>query len=203
MPIETVLFDADGVLIFPWRFAQYLEQAHGITREMTEDFFMGIFEDCLINQADSKEVLPIFLTKWGWKASVDSFIETWFEIENAVDPRVATVIHTLRERSLRCGLATSQEKYRAQYMVEVMKLDRVFDDLFFSCDIGYQKPDTRYFRHIEDALGLQGDLILFWDDSATNVCAARARDWHAEVFTDFKRFKARLGRYLEMNEQWT
>ena len=135
MLIEAILFDADGVLIFPWRFAQHLEHVYGITREMTADFFMGILDDCLINQADLQEVPPPFLTKWGWKASVDSFIETWFAIENAVDPRVATIIHTLRESGLRCGLATSQEKYRAQYMVEVMKLDQMFDDLFFSCDL--------------------------------------------------------------------
>ena len=198
MLIEAVLFDADGVLIFPWRFAQHLEQAHGITREMTACFFEEVFEDCLVDKADLKEVLPPFLTKWGWDTSVDAFIETWFEIENAVDQRVTTVIHTLREAGLRCGLATSQEKCRAQYMVEVMKLDRIFDDLFFSCEIRYRKPDARYFKHIEDALGLTGDRILFWDDSATNVRAARARSWHAEIYTDFECFKTQLNHYIAL-----
>ncbi len=196
MPIEAVLFDADGVLIFPWRFAQHLEQANGITRKMTAAFFENNFEDCLVNRADLKAVLPPFLTKWGWDTSVDTFIETWFETENAVDQRVTTVIHTLKEAGLRCGLATSQEKYRARYMVEVMKLDRIFDDLFFSCEIRHRKPDARYFKYIEDALALTGDRILFWDDSATNVRAARAQGWHAEVYTDFKRFKTQLNQYI-------
>jgi hypothetical protein len=50
MPAKAILFDADGVVIFPWRFARHLAREHGITPEMTRGFFQGVFEDCLVGK---------------------------------------------------------------------------------------------------------------------------------------------------------
>ena len=79
MTIEALVLDADGVVIFPWRFAEYLAREHGITREMTAPFFRGVFEDCLLGRAGLKEVLPPYLEAWGWRGSVDEFVAAWLE----------------------------------------------------------------------------------------------------------------------------
>lgn len=71
MSIKAIIFDADGVAIFPWRAAQLFEREYGITREMVSEFFSGIFADCLIGKADLKEELPPYLERWGWQTSVD------------------------------------------------------------------------------------------------------------------------------------
>lgn len=195
MTIKAVIFDADGVVVFPWRFARYLEQEHGITPTMTRPFFRGVFEDCLIGKVDLKEALPPFLSKWGWKQSVDDFVTTWLEVENAVDHRVVDVIYDLRQSGLTCCLATSQERYRAKYMTTVMGFSEIFDELFFSCVLGCQKPDHAYYEMIARSLNLKGESILFWDDSTSNVESARECGWNAEVYIDFEGFKERLGTY--------
>jgi putative hydrolase of the HAD superfamily len=196
VPIKAVLFDADGVVIFPWRFARYLAREHGITPEMTRGFFHGVFEDCLLGRADLKQVLPPFLRQWGWRGSVDDFVATWLEAENAVDGRVVAVIRALRGSGLMCCLVTSQERYRAEYMRATMGFAEVFDRLFFSCELGCQKPDHDYYQIVEGELGLQGQAILFWDDSALNVQSARRWGWNAEVYSEFGAFEKRLGEYL-------
>ncbi|MCB0139116.1 MAG: hypothetical protein KDE50_04325, partial [Caldilineaceae bacterium] len=66
MAIKALLLDADGVVIFPWRFAQYLAREHGITPAQTRGFFGGVFLDCLVGRADLKEELPPFLAQWNW-----------------------------------------------------------------------------------------------------------------------------------------
>jgi len=195
-PIEAILFDADGVIIFPWRFARYLEQQHGITRAMTRDFFRGVFEECLIGKADLKQVLPPFLLEWSWRKSVDDFVTTWLEVENAADERLIEVIQTLRQTGYLCCLATSQERYRAEYMTTAMRFSQVFDQLFFSCHLGCQKPDLLYYQKVTRALGMKNENVLFWDDNRMNVEAAREYGWQAEVYTGFEEFRKNLTGYL-------
>lgn len=196
MPVEAVLFDADGVVIFPWRFARCLERQHGITPSMTRGFFRGVFDECLVGKADLKQVLPPFLAQWGWKRSVDDFVATWLEVENAADDRLIEAIQALRRAGYQCCLATSQERYRAEYMTTVMGFSQVFDHLFFSCRLGCQKPDLSFYEKVTEALGIESQKLLFWDDNRMNVEAAREHGWQAQVYTGFEEFYKRLADYL-------
>jgi len=46
------------------------------------------------------------------------------------------------------------------------------DNLFFSCEIGFAKPDPRIYRYISEQLGTKLDNILFVDDFIENIEAA-------------------------------
>jgi putative hydrolase of the HAD superfamily len=195
-PIKAVILDADGVVVFPWRFARYLEHEHGIAPETTRGFYRGVFGDCLVGKVDLKRVLPPFLEEWKWEGTLDSFVDTWLEVEDAVDKRVVETVLSLRQSGYTCCLATSQERHRAEYMTNVMGFSEIFDRLFFSCHLGCAKPDGAYYRKIEQELGIEGEQILFWDDTALNVESARACGWNAEVYTAFEDFEQRLAWHL-------
>lgn len=196
MSIRVVIFDADGVVIFPWRAAQLFEREYGITREMTRGFFGGVFTDCLVGKADLREVLPPYLKRWRWQASVDDFVRVWFEVENAPDERVIGIVHTLQESGYICCLATNQEKYRADYIKDQMGFAGIFDRLFFSCELGCKKPDRAYYERIMKALELKGPDVFFWDDSPAAVEGARGCGWNAEVYVGFEGFEDQLASYL-------
>lgn len=184
--IKAVLFDADGVIVYPqMQFSRHLETHYGITRQMTAGFFHGAFDACLTGEADLKDVLPPFLHQWGWQDTVDEFVRTWLAVDDVVDRRIVDKIHSLRKGGLVCCLATSQEHYRAEYMRTRMGFGELFDRLFFSCEIGWQKPAPGFYQHIEVVLGLPGEELFFWDDLTGNVEAARQRGWKAEVYTSF------------------
>jgi FMN phosphatase YigB (HAD superfamily) len=51
---------------------------------------------------------------------------------------------------------------------------------FASHLFGLAKPDDAIYRAFEQATGLEGGEILFFDDLPENVAAARARGWRAE-----------------------
>ena len=190
MSIKHVLFDADGVVIWPqMEFSRHLATVHNITPQMTREFFNGRFNDCLAGKADLREVLPPFLKQWGWKISLDAFIETWMVIDSCVDERLLTMIQDLRRSGFRCGLATSQEQNRAAYMRNQMGFRRFFDDLFFSCELGCVKPERAYYRAIQEKLQVDGAEILFWDDNKQNVTAAQKAGWNAEVYLSFRDFE--------------
>ncbi len=189
MSIRAVVFDADGVLVFPWRFADHLSGELGITREATRAFFAGKFTDCLLGKADLAEALPPYLAEWGWARSCEEFMHLWFSVEDAVDVRVRDTVKTLREAGFVCCLASNQEQYRAEYMRTVMGFGTDFDHLFFSCEIEAKKPDARFYEAVEAALSLRGEQIAFWDDSPRHVDAAKERGWQAEMYTSYEEFE--------------
>jgi putative hydrolase of the HAD superfamily len=106
-----------------------------------------------------------------------------------VDARLIDVIQQLRKKGFLCCLTTSQERNRAQYMKSRMGFHEAFDHLFFSCDLGCQKPDHSYFQYIENTLMLEKQSILLLDDIEKNVKAARKFGWNAEIYTEFGRLE--------------
>jgi len=195
--IKAICFDADGVVVYPqMQFSKFLKEEHGISPEMTRCFFHGIFNDCLVGKANLNEVLPSYLKDWNWKGSVDQFIATWLERDHVIDVRLINAIQRLRQNGTICCLTTSQEHNRAEYMKTKMGFQDAFDHLFFSCEVGWQKPDHTYYQYVEKALDLEKESILFWDDSEIHVRAARDFGWNAELYTEFSEFEKTMNKYL-------
>jgi putative hydrolase of the HAD superfamily len=149
-----------------------------------------------VGKASLEDVLPTFLKDWDWKDSVDEFIHTWLLKDHVVDTRLMNVIQRLRQSGMICCLATSQEHNRAEYMKTRMGFQAAFDYLFFSCEIGWQKPQHAYYQYIERMLGLPKESILFWDDSRTNVESACEFGWNAEIYTGFDNFEKTIRKYV-------
>ena len=68
-------------------------------------------------------------------------------------------------------------------MSETLGYSKCFDREFYSCDIGFVKPDERYFQSIITKLGVSPSSILFIDDQESSVMAARVTGLNAAVFT--------------------
>ena len=67
-------------------------------------------------------------------------------------------------------------------MGDTLGYSAVFDDLFFSCEIGHAKPQTAFFEAVLARLDQSGSSVLFVDDHPDNVTAAREAGLHAAVF---------------------
>jgi putative hydrolase of the HAD superfamily len=197
MVIKAICFDADGVVVYPqMQFSKYLNEEHGISPEMTGTFFRGVFNDCLVGKANLSEVLPTYLEEWNWRGSVEEFIATWLKRDHVIDVRLLNAIQRLRQNGTICCLTTSQERNRAMYMKTKMGFQDAFDHLFFSCEVGSQKPDLAYYQHVEKVLDIEKRTILFWDDFEKNVIGAREVGWNAELYTEFGEFEKTMKKYL-------
>ena len=194
--IKAIVFDADGVVIqTPYLFSEYLAQKHGLSREATAPFFTGIFQACLVGKADLKIEIAPYLRAWHWPRTVDAFLQTWFEVENAPDVALLESIARLRRQGIACYLGTNQEKYRVDYMRTIMHFNTHFDDVFASAHIGALKPHPAFYEHVTTQLALMPQHILFFDDMPRNVEAAHTHGWHAEHYTGKDRFDAALAAY--------
>jgi putative hydrolase of the HAD superfamily len=197
MDLKAVIFDADGVLLTSGFFSEELERSYGLPTSATLPFFTGALEECLVGRADMKQVLAPFLAQWNWPGSTEDFMERWFSHGAGVDLRLGETIAGLRQRGLRCYLATNQESYRIAYMREQMGFDQLFDGIFYSGGLGCKKTDARFYHAVMRATELTGAEILFWDDTFENIVAARAQGWNAEHYRSFEEFEPTLATYLQ------
>ena len=67
-------------------------------------------------------------------------------------------------------------------MSETLGYGELFDAEFYSCDLGHAKPSDDYFRLVLEGVGLAPGEVLFLDDKAANVEAARGIGIQASVF---------------------
>jgi len=72
------------------------------------------------------------------------------------------------------------------------ELDRYFDVVVASGDIGYAKPEPEAYEIVADRLGVRLDECVFTDDRADYCEGARAVGMQSIQYLDFPQFKAEL-----------
>ncbi len=186
--MQALLLDMDGVVVTGEDFADCLKRDLGLTREDTKDFFTGVFRDCQMGKADLKKKIAPYLSTWGWKKSVDEFLEYWFTSHSRTDEQLLRYVQELRAKKTLCYLVGNQEKYRAEYLGEVVGLRKSFDGVFVSAEVGYLKEDQRFFEHVLRELRLPPAAVLHFDDSERCVASAQAAGIRAHLYTGYQDF---------------
>ena len=71
----------------------------------------------------------------------------------------------------------------------VLQFKQIFDDLFFSCDLGFTKPDQQFWEVLYKCINNPPkDTVLFWDDDEDCAASACEFGFKAEVYKNFKSY---------------
>ena len=170
-PVAHVLLDADGVMQHlpgGWRAA-----VEPFLADRSEEFVTDLAmeeRDCLVGEP-FLPVLAGLLASYGVSASAaEVHAAVWENI--AVSPESVALVGDLRGAGLGVHLATNQNPERAAYMRRTLGYADLFDEVFYSCDLGAAKPEPAYFAVALATLDATPSQVLFVDDSATNVDGA-------------------------------
>lgn len=186
--ITTLILDADGVLINGERFSDVCARDLDGDPEKYREFFTTIFQECLVGKADLKDSIAPYLPSFGWNGTVDEFLDYWFKAEHSLNEEFMEYVQKLRQSGLTVVLATNQEKYRTQYMLDHMGFQDAFDKIYSSAHLGLKKPAVDFFAKVVDELGVSKEETLFWDDDQENIDGALLYGIHAEFYTDYNSF---------------
>ena len=176
---SRLLFDADGVMTLPEDyFSIVYSRSHGLDPEPFESFFRNEWHDFVIGKRDLRQHINEHPELWQWKGDADSLLKYWFEIEDIRNVELIDMIKTNRENGGLCYLATEQEKYRGNYMREVM-FPELFDGFFITAEMGIKKDRPEFYMQIISMLKKTNPSILpedlvFIDDSQSKVDAAQS-----------------------------
>lgn len=181
--IKAILFDADGVAIAPHPyFSKRLQDEFGISTDKVSPFFKGEFKLCTIGKADLKEEVSKYFPAWGWNKSVAELLDIWFSGEKAIDEAVLKIVDELRFKGIKCCLVSDNEKYRSQYALNEMGLEKRFDKTFFSCDLNHTKSEPEFFEKVIADIKIRPEEILYLDDDPKNVQVAKVQGIDARVY---------------------
>ncbi|HMI09455.1 MAG TPA: HAD-IA family hydrolase [Candidatus Saccharimonadales bacterium] len=186
--ISTIILDADGVLIHGKAFSERLVRDHDVDRDKEKEFFTTKFQECLVGKADLKESIAPYAASFGWKGTVDELLDYWFTEEYILNKELIENVKSLRDSGVRVVLATNQEKYRTQYMLDHMGFKSVFEKVYSSAHLGLKKPAVEFFARVVEDLHVSKDEVLFWDDDQSNIDGALQYGIHAEFYSNYDLF---------------
>lgn len=192
--IEAVLFDVDGVLAVPPRmFSEIYSEEYGVEIDKLIPFYKSDdFNNAILGKADLKELIVKHADKWHWHKDPQILLDMWFEGEHVLNNELLEVVRRLRSSKIPVYLASQQEKYRAQYIRDVMFPD-MFDGDFVSCDIGYTKQQPEYWKYIVDKLEVEPKNAYFFDDTQSCVDAAKLASINSHLYKSVEQVNLVLG----------
>ncbi len=119
-------------------------------------------------------------------------LQTWAQTYVPNQAMLNLIAHLRGSRGLRVGLLMNVDCDRLHYLREI-EIDRHFDFIVASCEVGAMKPDAAIYQHALQANGLTTDPgeILYVDDRSNHIAAAAALGFQVRLFTtpgDFSLF---------------
>jgi HAD superfamily hydrolase (TIGR01509 family) len=178
--LDWVLFDADGVIQAAR--AGWLEDLTAWGGSRAEEFLVAVAAAdmaCLTGD-DFGAAMRAVLQQFQISAPLEEVIDQHFWIE--VRQPMLEAVRRVRDLGLHCALATNQQNLRGGYMRKSLGFEMIFDEQFYSFELGFAKPEAGYFQTIMKRISVALNRVLFIDDHDGNVAGAREIGIHSELF---------------------
>jgi putative hydrolase of the HAD superfamily len=197
--IRWIVFDAVGTLIFPDPPVAEVYFAAGLCcgSRLTADEIRSRFRAALAAAYSSCRPTSEPLERMRWQQIVstvfddvpDSHGELFEQLwQHFADPQywrlfddVAPVLSQLHRRGHRLGIASNFDG-RLRHIVAGHPPLAACQPIFVSSEVGFTKPDPRFFATVTRQLAAEpAEILLIGDDETADVTAARAAGWQARL----------------------
>ncbi len=191
--IKAVLFDCFGVLI--------TDVLKGIVADHAEDDPGGAADIQaiiaaanlgVISRAESNQRAADILgmTVAEYRARIDGG-----EVRNE---RLFAYSMLLREQGYKTAMLSNISKESLDRRFQKAELQRYFDEVITSGEVGFAKPEPEIYELAADRLGVRCDECVFTDDRERFCEGAQATGMKTIVYTDFIQFTAELEQMIEV-----
>lgn len=181
---KAVIFDIGNVLI-EWnperfydakigeakRLSMFSEvDLHGMNDEIDRG---GPFKETIYNTAKAYPK---------WEAEIRMWHDEWIKMASPPIAQSWVLLRALRAKNIPVFALTNFGVESFAYALTQYPELAEFDRQFVSGHLKTIKPDAEIYDILERESGLKGDALLFADDRADNIEAAKARGWHTHLF---------------------
>lgn len=180
--IQHLVFDMGGVLVdIDW----HGQMSDLLGRDIAFDQIHALWgaSDAVhrfeTGQSDFDRFTLNFIEEQGLETSPAEFQQAFRAIIIDVFPGVTELLQALKPHFTLSLLSNTNAAHWAQVQSDYDFIP-LFDHPFTSLDFGLMKPDPAIYLALLDKLQATPSSVLFFDDGAANVEAARALGIHAE-----------------------
>lgn len=121
-------------------------------------------------------------------------------------PGIPEILEWLKERSgIRLGVASNYSAWYKTVLKLRPEIENQFDYLFFSCEMGFRKPQPEFYRLVQESLervlpGLIPENILFVDDREENLRPAQELGWRIHRMCEATGLQRALPQFLDRGD---
>lgn len=191
---RAVVFDIGNVLI-EWQPERFYDRVIGPARrrEMFAAVDLHGMNDRVDRGADwLTEVRATAAAFPDFAAEIMLWHDRWIEMASPVIPWSLRLMQALQRRGVPVLALTNFGTRTFEHALPHYPFLGTFDRAFVSGRLGVIKPEARIYEIVEEETGLSGAELIFADDRAENIAAARARGWRGHVFDGPGGWAARL-----------
>jgi len=198
--ITTIIFDLGGVLVrtenrTPRRL---LAEKFGMTYDEMDELVYGspTSKQAGSGMISAEEHQETVLKTLGLPAGSFKSFGDEFWGGDRLDKMLVDFIIGLREEYTTALLSNAWDDLRP-LLINLWKIDGIFDHIFISAELKLAKPDPRIYQHVINELQQDPSEMIFLDDFIENVEAARAEGLQAIHFRSREQALGELAEYLD------
>jgi len=191
--IKAVIFDLSGVIVTRFSdIGKRLEPLLNIGgKEIHLRFKDEEFQDFLKGGITEDEYWGKIIKKNNWKINASSLKkarrESFKEIEGT-----KKIMKNLKERGIKLGLLSSHTKEWVDFIREKFDYEKYFDSVLYSYQVGYVKPEEKFYKDIIKKLQAEPEYCIYIDDKDKYLEPAKELGMKTILFKSAKQLERDL-----------
>lgn len=184
MTIKAVIFDIGNVLI-EWQPERFFDSVIGEPRRKEMFATVDLHETNELVDLGHPFTETIYATAEEypeWRDEIRMWHDRWIEMASPVIDHSVRLMKALQTKGIPVYSLTNFGIESYDYAATHYPFLREFDRDFISGHMKVTKPSARIYDMLEEASGLSADALIFTDDRADNIAAAKARGWRTHLF---------------------
>jgi putative hydrolase of the HAD superfamily len=196
--IKWVLFDLTGV-ISTWSFRSKKWKIINNKKYKERDFETIYFESNYSayerGKIQHKEFVESYLLKNNDVFTLDEFVEIF---KRSVTPvrGIENILKKLK-KNYKLAILSNEGIEWGNYKLDKSGLKRYFDKIIISSQIGFAKPDLKFYKKSLKLLNIEPKSCVFIDDLEENINAAEKLGIKSILFKNPHQLQKDLNKYLD------
>lgn len=197
--IKAIIFDWGGVLESDTResFTDWLIKETGLNRETIGRIDGYYYREMNLGHITLEELFDKYKEIFDLNVSFDKFKEIFFK-EFRLNYDLLEFINDRLVGKYRLYVLSNNNNYIAEKARNTLS-SKIFDGMFFSCEMGVIKPDAGFFEKVLSGIDLESVKCLFVDNRPGNTYIAEKLGMKSICFTDNQQFSDALNEILRQD----
>lgn len=181
---KAAIFDLNGVFIVSSYLSDRFKDDFGIEN----DRFLPALKEIMdaVRRPGAEDLYSYwkpYFDEWDIEISEGEFLDYWFSAEKE-NEEMTTLARDLKERGVKLFILSNNFKERAAYYDENFSfLNELFENVYYSWQTGFVKPDEQAYRLILEENHFAPEEVIYFDDSQKNIDLAKSLGIEGYLFT--------------------